>query len=222
MTRITALLLAGFTALSPWMSGCTEEPTRRPHLSAPIQSVALPLPSAAAALVTLQKDLVQLKREQAKFRDAIAAMGAVLAQRPLSCEPLTPTCSGQEEEGPEAPPNDGPLAADAEFSAVFQVLDRHFAQEAEDPRWSQQAEFTLASFFQSADRSPLQSVECRATLCQLELQPLAGEAPHQLLARLPQEPPFDGERMLQEVQDDETTDRIVVYLARAGYGLGIE
>lgn len=226
MTRsLLSLVVVGLAICGSWLSGCSEESPRRQDAPSPLQA-KLPRAQGTSAehdaLEALKREVVALQKEQTRLFDSLRAMAAELAHVRRAAEQAQLVSVAREEvlAGEEA--QNGDSEKDNTFSTALDSLDQQFAQEHEDLRWSQEAELAIVLLLQSTEGSQLISVECRATLCQLELHHTDATAQQWLLTHLPQESPFDGQRLIREVEDDPETPRTLIYLARAGYELSID
>jgi hypothetical protein len=63
------------------------------------------------------------------------------------------------------------------------------------------------------------SADCHSTLCRVEIEPEDASAQSWLVDHLPMEPPFDGETLIRQINDDPTAPRTLVYMARPGHPL---
>lgn len=226
MTRfLPSLAAVSLVLCGLWLSGCAEESTRRQEVPSPVQakfSRTQEPSSEHDALKRLKREVGALKKEQAQLLDSLRTIAAELAhvrraveQTHLASIAQDGVLAGEKAENGDSEPDDT-------FNTALNSLDQQLTQEQEDLRWSQDAELAISALLQPTDSSTLVSVECRATLCQLELRHADAAAQQGLLAHLPQEPPFDGQRLIREVENDPETPRTLIYLARAGYELSTD
>jgi hypothetical protein len=95
-------------------------------------------------------------------------------------------------------------------------LDRFHDQERRDPEWSEHAEKEITKIFISPDLSgvSLRQVNCRTTLCRLDVALDAGADRHQLFSDIMKRSPFSGEGFIHV--DNPGDRRIEWYISRVG------
>lgn len=171
----------------------------------PIQAEAHESPGSAEELALLREELHTLRAGQTELQQDLNGLAWQLAQD---------TLSGLASKDPDYP------SVEVAPENVMVELDQDFHFQTEDPTWSYQAvqdiETSIAA--ESLPGADLLGVDCRATLCQVEMVFQDTAARDQSLGMLPLLLPWSGEG---HIHIDEAGDpnRIVLYVAREGINL---
>lgn len=167
---------------------------------------------SSEALQTMRRDLDGLEAEIARLRSQSASP----ATKPT---PVAREASSDEPDNDasrrEAPP---PRRDPAE---VFQKLDDHIAREAKDSAWGTATETVITSAFgtEALAGSSLLFVECRSTVCRVEVAHQDARARARFLEDVRNVPPFDRSAGAVRPDGDPTSNRTVLYMAREGQRL---
>ena len=165
----------------------------------------------------LNGELKRLRRELAFLRERLEALSAENRSGDDSVESAGPSA-------PDQSPAD-PLQLDPEKLASQELermttMDRFFQEEATDEQWSRDVTRMVTEVFQDMDAShtALSRVQCRSTLCLVEVEHSDAEAAEEFALYFPIDV---GEALPQASYYTENFDdgssRVTMYFARDGY-----
>ncbi len=132
-------------------------------------------------------------------------------------------------EPPAAPPPDAAAAVPspaASAAALRQHLDASFEEQAADPGWSGAARLSVARTFAALmpPTSTMKSVECRATLCRMEMVYDDLAQVQAFMSRLgPEALPWNGTLFSTPIGDPSVSPvTFVAFLSRDGHQLAVD
>jgi hypothetical protein len=123
------------------------------------------------------------------------------------------------ESAPDLSPEEEIEMADAQMQTHVELIEETIFIEETDPEWSYEAELALDEAYRNEDmeRVELANIECRSTLCRIELLFDETSSPEEVFRNFPHITPWEGEGFIK-INDGENA-QAVVYLAREGYSL---
>ena len=109
--------------------------------------------------------------------------------------------------------------AKAQAQAQVELMETSMVSEVIDPEWKALAELALQEVFLKEDtvRFQLMKVECRATICRINLLRDSSASLPETFQTLLHFSPWQGESFFRLKQDE--SDEVVVYLSREGHPL---
>jgi hypothetical protein len=109
--------------------------------------------------------------------------------------------------------------ADAQMWAQIDVIEEAIMAEDPDPDWAQAAVDELDGAYQGEEMAGAEfvSVECRTTMCRMELALTGTKTAEETFRSLADLAPWEGQGFVQ-IEDGEL-GQVVVYLAREGHSL---
>jgi hypothetical protein len=169
-------------------------------------------------LASLKAEMATLRREHEQLSRRLRALEAAPNRAASGVQPSPP--SAEEEKGAETE-TEPRLSEEKQVIAMLSELDLRLSQEPDDPTWSQRAELDIATLLHpdAIAGSRVLSADCHATLCRVEVEHADGSAQSQLVDHLPMEPPFDGEMLFHQIDDNRGAPSTLIYLARQGHPL---
>lgn len=174
-------------------------------------------------LTELNNQMADLKNELAQFKHTqnqkLTQLQASVQPPAAEAEPLSPEELERQEE-----------QASAEIQAQENLLDQTMVTEEADPEWSQVAETSWIEVFQKEDLKEelkeiqLDNIECRTTLCRVELTPTdpaqGAVAFERGLRKLLHFTPWQGGAGFAKIENPDGQAPVAVfYLAREGHAL---
>lgn len=172
------------------------------------------------ALTSLRSELATLKREYGQLTRSLRAVEETLSRSlPAITQPGAPP--DMEEGVGTDTENNMQRSAEEKTTEALYTLDLQLGKEPDDTTWSPGAEAEIATFVhsESMEGSRVLSADCRSTLCRVEVEHEDAGAQDWLVAHIPMEPPFDGEILVHQINNDSLPPRTLVYLARPGHSL---
>lgn len=177
----------------------------------PSFSVASKAPPAVSANASLQAEVRALRRE---VRSLAGLNREVSALRSAVRERHEPVPEGvTDKSAPIA--TDHRIQAAREESAIKETLNGAFVSDVRDGAWAGVQETRWKeSFSRGLSSNRVKSVECKSTLCRVELEQTSPNAEDELNQHMTQS------QLKEEAYGHRTDDgRFYVYLAREGHGL---
>jgi hypothetical protein len=170
--------------------------------------------TAAAPPAALATDVAQLRREVASLRGAVAAGSQGGSSEVGEAASDTP----DEAQPPSAEPP--PMVGDAERRAFYDDL---IEADPLDTAWAGPAEKSLTGALsgEAFRGSTVAAVQCRSTLCRIEVSHADGAAQDAFLPAAMSRPELDSRGLAQRIEDPDHPERrsTVIFLARQGHPL---
>jgi hypothetical protein len=179
-----------------------------------------PAPRLAGAEPTLRDEVDSLRAEVAALRagraEAAASLGRALATAGTARTPAEP----QQQPPPSEPPPPSPPAQRVTADSLAARMSAGLTTESRDPSWAPSAETTLYAALRAEafKDTSLKSVECRATMCRIELSHRDRDAQSRFTQAVNDVPLFQNTEYFAHGQDREWK-HYVLYLAREGHKL---
>jgi hypothetical protein len=172
------------------------------------------------ALTSLKSELATLKREYDRLTYSLRAIEETL-NRSLPAITQPGALSDIEEGVGTDAGNSLQRSQEEKTTEALYTLDLQLGKEPDDTTWSPGAEAGIATFVhsESMEGSHVLSADCRSTLCRVELEHEDVSAQDWLVTHFPMEPPFDGEILVHQINNDPLPPRTLVYLARPGHSV---
>lgn len=171
----------------------------------------------------LQRELAQLRTHLARLEDQRRRLSQELrSARQVQAELVMEATQGDtSEEDIRQWASEMDPSAEESRQDITADYERYFWQEREDSDWSRETEGQIVHILESTalEDSDLMLVDCRSTLCRLEVSHDDDEAQLQFLDTLPLTAPFDAEGFYERIDDGDGFSRTVVYLARVDHQL---
>lgn len=127
--------------------------------------------------------------------------------------------SAEEEALPALTAEEEMELADAEVRSQLELMEETVLTEETDAEWSKEAELALDQVYSKEEMEQVErvDVECRTTLCRIELFFDESAIPEEAFRNLAHLTPWEGEGFMR--MDDGDKAQAVVYLAREGHSL---
>jgi len=178
-----------------------------------------------AALAAIEHQIETLRLESSNtVREptwAPAAMRALVGARAAASSPLV---ADHDPAAAKSAPDTPPPAPELEPAHMRETYDRVFAAESRDPAWSDEAKRTTSSKLPTymPDGSTLRSIECRTSMCRLEIQHKNRDLYWKFVKAALMDSGgqfWSGAVSTLPVSEDPDDGSMVMYLAREGYSL---
>jgi len=170
------------------------------------------------ALASLKAEVATLKREHDQLVQSLNAVEAALTRSiSLSVQTGPPSNAAEEAEAG----NTKGLSEEQRIANTLYELDLRLGKEFDDPAWSQKTEVEITTLLhtEAIEGSRVLSTDCHSTLCRVEVEHQDADAQSWLVDHLPMEPPFDGEMLVRQIDDDPLARRTLIYVARREHPL---
>jgi hypothetical protein len=217
---ISALLVTLLTVAGGWFFNPMSETAQQttPTLTAAV--VARPDQGAPSTqtLTQLHEELAAVKQEQRALKHSLKGIEATLNRLAASSNVPTQTVATSEERLEDEAAQK--ISEEQQTANMLAALNQRLTKEGDDPSWGPEAETRIASLFstEKIKGSRIRRADCFSTLCRVEVDHDDVEAQERMGNNLPMEPPFDGETMIQRI-DDPLGPRTLLYVARQGHVL---
>lgn len=164
-----------------------------------------------------RNDVERLSAELSSLRSTLAKVSQDQASIAQSIDQASSPEAPGEAATLEFTPEEELERADAQTQAQFELIDGTLLAEESDSDWASSANLTLHEAFQSEDMKGLAlvGVECRTTICRLELS-LDNASPEESFHHLVHLTPWQGQKFFRI---NEEKGEAMVYLAREGHSL---
>lgn len=165
-------------------------------------------------LTALRSQLAEVDRRQESTGHKLNQVADKISQAGL--EGSAQAAGDEEADGALLTPEEERERAAARTQAEIELLEGTVLAEKTDPEWASAAQLALSETFQSeAIPGHLVDVECRTTLCRMELS-LDGSTPQDSFRHLIDSAPWSGESL---IQIDTEAGVAVMYLGREEHAL---
>lgn len=165
---------------------------------------AAPRPNAHAVIASTGargSDAVELAARVAQLESSDSEQWDALAQREPADEPAGP-----------------PAGEAAATEAVVATMTSQLDHERADPAWSPEAERVITASIDVASGTHITALDCRATLCRLEVQHDSELARDRYTTAVLPSLPLSSEMFFRHTEDARGT-RTVTYISRPGHAL---
>lgn len=165
-----------------------------------------------------RNDVERLSAELSSLRSTLAKVSQDQASMAQSIDQASSREAPGEAATLELTPEEELERADAQTQAQFELIDGTLLAEESDSDWASSANLALHEAFQSEDMKgvALVGVECRTTICRLELSLDNSAYPEDSFYHLVHVTPWQGQKLFRI---NEENGEAVVYLAREGHSL---
>lgn len=219
-------LLAGMALSYAWQRP-VGAPTSNTHIASQSEATLQAVADLEDQLRALRADLAQLQHNQGESRQA-ANVAVQTGSTPVDASLYQADAWATDTGSTQTKPLDGaqepPLTGRERRERVVKSMETRMMAEDQDPRWGTRVESELADGVQAAGLpgSDLVSVECRSSLCRLNLRHANAEAEDDFLGNIAGLPGTQDTELFytRDEMADGSTD-MVIYLARQGYSLGM-
>jgi hypothetical protein len=156
---------------------------------------------------------VERKLEQARSRAA-----ATLSPAPAPTEQAKAGEAAAEE---GASPEAEPRSREQWAKEVIGSYEAFHAGQSKDPAWSASTSRAIVETLHEVNMegSTADAVDCRTTVCRLDIGHADQAAQAYFLQHIPVQPPFDTSGFYHRVETEDGASRTVLYLARNGFEL---
>lgn len=211
-----AIALLALLAMIVVYQGFSKSTPSKRALARAEPNVSAQLEDVSVALARSQQELAALRRTQQALASNQIELDAKLKRLPEQTN--SPVDDGVLEEDETA------VQAQIEQERVatrnrYAALARDVSEETRDPSWANEAESTIrrqVETLSGASAATLTSVDCRATLCRVDVSFSSADDAQRF--RPPQVPEVSG-GTVQIFDRDSESPRVTMYLARGGRSL---